>query len=320
MGYNFPTYTLTAEPGVWNNADSVSRQWLFKGTPTGNTTLEFTVPDDAQATDEVKYVETAINTEGSAMADAAVGIEIPYAPTNIVPPHLTYTPPTAIGVVITCDHGEWDALPQIPVEGYSYNWKRNNVSIGAPDQSTYVLQALDDLKAITCTVTATNLLGSDVADTDNQVDVEYLPVNNVPIVIGISHLTASVVQGPSWVHAAGGSTLQWYKNGVLQSGQTSTVYGGTATFGDILMVRSTATNVTKVSTSDSADSTYGFGFEDEAGMVYGVSGAYNVTYTYDFDPDDAAMVYQAGGVLGQTRLQDLDEDAAMVYTVSGTLV
>lgn len=61
---------------------------------------------------------------------------------------------------------------------FTYDWKRDAVSIGAPDLNTYTTVPADDGTEITCEVTATNGLGSDMA-TSNGIDVGTVPVFTV---------------------------------------------------------------------------------------------------------------------------------------------
>lgn len=75
-------------------------------------------------------------------------------PVNTVAPAISGT--TTVGQTLTATTGTWSGTPT----SYSYNWKRNGVTLGAADQNTYVLVAADIGSTITVTVTATNAGGS----------------------------------------------------------------------------------------------------------------------------------------------------------------
>lgn len=56
--------TLTATPGVWSGADSVTGEWYVAGIATGNTTTTYIIqPGDAGK--DIEYIETATNSAGS---------------------------------------------------------------------------------------------------------------------------------------------------------------------------------------------------------------------------------------------------------------
>lgn len=61
--------TLTAAPGTWTGADSVSGQWYVDGVATGDTDTSYTVLL-ADAGKNVEYRETATNTAGSVTQDS----------------------------------------------------------------------------------------------------------------------------------------------------------------------------------------------------------------------------------------------------------
>lgn len=66
---------LTATPGAWSFADSVSGEWYSGATPTGETGLTYTV-QEADEGEDITYVEEAANSIGSTQ-QASNAIEIP---------------------------------------------------------------------------------------------------------------------------------------------------------------------------------------------------------------------------------------------------
>lgn len=79
----------------------------------------------------------------------------PEPPVNTLAPAITGV--TSIGQTVTCSTGGWTGTAPIT---YAYQWKRGGVDISGETASTYLLAALDEGANVTCTVTATNFMGS----------------------------------------------------------------------------------------------------------------------------------------------------------------
>jgi lysophospholipase L1-like esterase len=78
-------------------------------------------------------------------------------PVNTVAPAISGT--QQVGQTITSSTGTWNSTPT----SYTYQWKRDSVSIGGRTTNSYTLVAMDALCTITCEVTAINAYGSAVA-------------------------------------------------------------------------------------------------------------------------------------------------------------
>lgn len=81
-------------------------------------------------------------------------------PINTVSPVITGI--SQVGQTLNCSTGTWSNTPT----SYTYQWKRNNISITGATSSTYTLVSADANSSIKCTVTATNDDGSASADSD----------------------------------------------------------------------------------------------------------------------------------------------------------
>lgn len=90
-------------------------------------------------------------------------------PTNTAAPSIIGTPTT--GSTLTCSDGSWTGTATIT---YAKQWKRDGVAISGQTSGTYVLQVADEGHAITCTVTASNSVGSASA-TSNSVTASAQP-------------------------------------------------------------------------------------------------------------------------------------------------
>ena len=81
------------------------------------------------------------------------------APANTVLPAITGT--VAAGQVLTASTGTWTADP-LPIT-YAYQWNLDGVAIVGATAATYTVAGGDSTKTLTCTVTATNNVGSTAA-------------------------------------------------------------------------------------------------------------------------------------------------------------
>lgn len=102
-------------------------------------------------------------------------------------------PPTisgtgVVGQTLTAATGAWTNLP----DSYAYQWKRGGAAISGATSATYVLQSADGNTAITCTVTATNSIGSG-SQTTNAINV--LPAFVFPTGMQAIYSTRLVVNG-----------------------------------------------------------------------------------------------------------------------------
>lgn len=83
------------------------------------------------------------------------------APVNTVAPAITGVPDP--DEELTCSTGTWTGDATIT---YAYQWKRNNVDISGETGNTYTILAGDVGDDLKCSVTATNSVGSDFADSN----------------------------------------------------------------------------------------------------------------------------------------------------------
>jgi hypothetical protein len=149
---------LSVTNGTWTGVPSptFAYQWKKNGVNiSGATSSAYTtVSGDIGAT--ITCTVTATNSQGSASA-TATGVVVtaaPLAPSNTVAPVISGS--ANIGATLTATTGTWNGYP---APTYAYQWKSDGVFVGT-NSSSYVVQASDNGKSITCTVTATNASGS----------------------------------------------------------------------------------------------------------------------------------------------------------------
>jgi len=99
--------------------------------------------------------------EAQALADQGVTAPPPAPPVNVTVPHVSQA-----GNILTCTMGTWEGEPT----GYAYQWQLDGVNAGT-NANTYTVQAPDVGLTATCTVTATNAIGSTTAPPSNGVVV-----------------------------------------------------------------------------------------------------------------------------------------------------
>lgn len=161
------------------------------------------------------------------------------APVNVVAPALSGA--AYVGNTVSCSTGTWTGFP---TPTYTYDWKTAGVSTGITT-STYTVQAADDTKALTCTVTATNASGSASA-TSNSLTVGTQPVVTViPAISGTTEVGQTLTCSTgTWTGTATITyTYQWRANGSNIVGETaSTLSLTSAQLGLNIDCRVTATN------------------------------------------------------------------------------
>ena len=130
------------------------------------------------------------------------------APSNTVLPAITGT--TGFGDTLTCSTGTWSG---VPAPTYTYQWQRGGVNIGGQTAATHVIVAADLGATLTCEVTATNAVGSAMAESvgtavpslDAQIlaQVAAAPGSWTARFIGLS-------RGVSDFNLSGSAVVDWY--------------------------------------------------------------------------------------------------------------
>jgi hypothetical protein len=166
------------------------------------------------------------------------------APVNTVAPVISGT--ARVGQTLSTTNGTFTGTAPLV---YTYQWKRDGVSIGGATIGTYLLVVADAGKTITCAVTATNAAGSASA-TSNGLAIENVPVNSIlPVITGTaivgSILTAS---NGTWSNNPTSYTYQWKRNGANIGAATNSTY--------LLVLADQGTDITvTVTATNSAGST-----------------------------------------------------------------
>lgn len=170
--------TLNCSTGTWGGTPppSFTYQWI-RDVGASEVVLEPTTSTyKVQAEDEGHSLTcrvTASNVAGSASALTST-VRVPGTkPEERTPPQVLGIEPVAFGEGLTCSPGTWNGAP---APTFAYLWVRDR---GLPDQavigptsaSTYTVQLGDELHSLSCTVIATNSVGSSEASSTNSVRV-----------------------------------------------------------------------------------------------------------------------------------------------------
>jgi hypothetical protein len=146
-------------------------------------------------------------------------------PVNAIPPSISGS--AVQGSVLTCTPGTWAPAPT----GYSYSWQRNVTTTIGGASNQYSLTSADVGQAITCTIVATDALGSSlpalsapvipVAPSGPLVPAETSP----PIITGTAAEGQQVIcsQG-GWTNSPTNYAYTWQRNGSNIGGQASSGY------------------------------------------------------------------------------------------------
>jgi hypothetical protein len=86
-------------------------------------------------------IDEGVAEAGTAEDNPPVNVDVPYV--------------SQVGDTLTCTMGNWIGVPT----AYAYAWQMDGVAVGT-DANAYTVTAGDIGKTATCTVTATNAIGS----------------------------------------------------------------------------------------------------------------------------------------------------------------
>jgi hypothetical protein len=162
-GNAFTGQTLSCSTGTWSQSPTdYAYQWKRAGSNISSATSSTYVVVLADVGASVKCTVTAVNAVGAGTPTDSNAVTPVGIPVNSVAPAVTGT--TEVGQTLSCSTGTWSGSPS-----FTYQWKRDGVSIGSATSSTYLLDALDEATNIKCTVGASNLAGSGTSTDSNTV-------------------------------------------------------------------------------------------------------------------------------------------------------
>ncbi len=182
---------LDCGTGEWNGnpAPTYTYQWIRKlgseeAEVGSNATYRVKASDQGST---IWCVVTANNSEGTQKATSSNTVSIGgEAPVNEQRPVISPgAPEVQVGETLTCSEGEWSGAP---TPTYTYAWLLNGSAIEGADSYSHTVIASDQGGNLTCTVTASNGVGSPTISESESVHVTgYRPYPVVaPSISGIA--------------------------------------------------------------------------------------------------------------------------------------
>ena len=299
-------------------------KWSRNGTLISGATAATYTALAADESDTITCTVTATDLGGSTAVPSA-GVLIPLlAPSETSLPTITGT--STVNSVLTCAPGTWTGGP-----AYAYAWNRDGTAIPGAAAPTYAVQLADEGDTLTCTVTATNAVGTASATTAG-VNVPLLAPTNtaLPTITGSPAVGSPLVCNPgSWI----GSTAyayKWNRNGTAIAGATVATYTAqTADETDVITCTVTATNTAGALSKTSSGVTIAAlpptntvlpkitGTPKVGSLLTCVAGTWTggPTFTYAFNRNGTAI---SGATASTYTAQAADETSSITCTVTAS--
>jgi len=163
---------LSSTTGTWSGTPTITfaYQWVRSGnTNVGSNSSTYTlVSADAGAT--ITCTVTATNSVSAVNATSNATDNIGWIPNIYIAPTVSGT--ATVGAPLSTTNGNWNGYPS---PSYTYQWYRSGSAIGGATSSSYTAVNADQGNTITCTVTATNSVGSDSSGSSNSITMPAAP-------------------------------------------------------------------------------------------------------------------------------------------------
>ena len=155
---------LKCSPGIWRNAESYSYSWTRNNLLVSSATSDLytlTPPDNMQP---IRCTVKAIGPGGISSVNSFAWIgSVPVPPSSVGSPFVTGV--ARANHVLICQRGSWTGGHPMK---FTYQWKRNGVALSAPGGGIgYLVKKADVGASFSCSVTATNPVGSAVANSSD---------------------------------------------------------------------------------------------------------------------------------------------------------
>ena len=155
---------LKCSPGIWRNAESYSYSWTRNNLLVSSATSDLytlTPPDNMQP---IRCTVKAIGPGGISSVNSFAWIgSVPVPPSSVISPFVTGV--ARANHVLICQRGSWTGGHPMK---FTYQWRRNGVALSAPGGGIgYLVKKADVGASFSCSVTATNPVGSAVASSSD---------------------------------------------------------------------------------------------------------------------------------------------------------
>jgi hypothetical protein len=255
---------LTANPGAWyGSPTSYLYQWMRDLAEIAGEIGPAYTPDAADEGFTLRVGVQGVNAggAGSLTFSTAVG-PIGQAVAPLAPP-INLTLPvilgiTAVGQTLTSSVGSWANAP----DSYARQWRRDGIDIAGAQGVAYLLDAADLGAMISVAVTATNVVGSTTAISDEvgpvmATAVEAQPPENtlLPVITGMTLVgEALTCSTGTWTDGPWAFAYEWRRGADIIAGATAaTLVLVPLDRGFRIYCRVTATNTAGSSVAQTAD-------------------------------------------------------------------
>ena len=229
--------TLTANPGAWAPAATLTFQWLRAGVVipgASDATYVLTATDRGKAI-TVRVTGTAAGYLTTAKTSAALAIPLVFTTT----PTPTIAGVPTVGATLTAVPGTWAPLATT----LSYQWFRDGVAISGGTISTYKVLPTDLDKSLTVRVTAVRAGYLTTPMVSNPTTpARTFTTAPIPAITGTATAGSTLTANPGVWTPAANLTFQWLRAGAAIPGATASTYQlTTADRGKAITVRVTGT-------------------------------------------------------------------------------
>jgi surface antigen len=218
--------SLTAAPGTWAPAATVTYQWKADGTAIEGATGK-TVSLTPQTVGKRITVTTTASRTGYATASKTSAATGPVAPLSVFAsaPTPTLNGTTTAGSVLTASVGTWAPTVGLTLQ---YSWARNGSAIAGATGTSYTLTTADIGKSITFSARGTKVGYDPLTKTSAataKIAGRALTSVGAPSVSGTPKLGQTLRAQPGvWAPTPVVLGYQWLRNGVAIPGATASSY------------------------------------------------------------------------------------------------
>ncbi|MGC4175055.1 hypothetical protein [Demequina sp.] len=238
--------TLAAVAGTWEPyTTSFGYQWKRDGANIAGATSDTYAVTQADAGASITVAVTGARDGFTSVSKTSAALAIP-ASAYVAAPLPTITGTPATGQTLTANTGTWN-----PVPAFSYQWKRNGVSIASATSSTYALTASDEGTTITVDVTGVKAGYVNTTKTSAGLSIPGpFTAAPVPTISGTPAVGQALTAVTGTWNPAPDFTYQWKRNGGNIGSATSSSYTLTpADLGATITVAVTGTKAGYITTS-----------------------------------------------------------------------
>lgn len=201
--------TLTADPGTWIPAASLTFAWSRNGQLIDGAEASTYQVTDADLGQTLTVAVTAALVGYAPGTSTSAGTDIPLG-TFVETPNPVITGNAIVGQVVAADPGTWE-----PSADFAYQWLRDGVVIAGATESTYSVTPEDAAADLSVEITGSRDRYVSQSATSDPVPVQLgeFSVTPVPTVTGATALGSTLTaDAGEWVPAAS-LTFAWALNG-----------------------------------------------------------------------------------------------------------